>query len=106
MSDINPYWYFDKLPVRPPIPLNIIVYKLTAYIRLRTILCSLLKTLISVVTEDAHPCATLNTTRIVQLGAILHTRSPLEGVGEEEDVREDKEDAEGYNQPLQLQLLN
>ena len=64
MSDINPHWYFDKLPIRLPIPLNITVYKLTAYIRLRTILYSLSKTLLFVVTEDAHPCATLNTARI------------------------------------------
>ena len=34
--------------------------------------------------------ATSNTARIHQLGAILHTGSFLEGVGEEEDVREDR----------------
>ena len=44
MSDINPHWYFNKLPVRLPIPFNITIYKLTTYIRLRTILYSLLKT--------------------------------------------------------------
>ena len=31
MNNINPYWYFNKLPVCLPIPLNIAVYKLTAY---------------------------------------------------------------------------
>jgi hypothetical protein len=64
MSDINPHWYFDKLPVRLPVPPNVAIYKLTAYIRLRTILCSLLKTLIFIVTGDAYPCVTLNTVRI------------------------------------------
>ena len=34
------------------------------------------------------------------------TGSPFKGVGEEEDVREDKEDVEDYNQLLELQLLN
>ena len=40
--------------------------------------------------------AALNTAKIYQLNAILYTGSFLEGVGEEEDVREDKEDAEDY----------
>ena len=44
----------------------------------------------------AHPRATSNTARIHQLSAILHTGSFLEGVGEEEDVREDEEDAEDH----------
>ena len=38
--------------------------------------------------------ATSNTARIHQLGAIFHTGSFLEGVGEEKDVRKDEEDAE------------
>ena len=61
------------------------------------ILCSLLKTLISVITKDAYPCATLNTIKIVQLGIIFHTGSPLKGIGKEEDVWEDKKDIKGYN---------
>ena len=64
MSNINPHWYFNKLPVRLPIPLNIAIYKLNAYIRLRIILCFLLKTLIFVIIKDAYLYATLNTTRI------------------------------------------
>ena len=64
MSDIDSHWYFDKLPVCPPVPFDIAMFKLTAYIRLRMILYSLLKTLIFVVTEDAHLCATSNTARI------------------------------------------
>jgi len=48
----------------------------------------------------AHPCVTSNTARIRQLGTTLHTGSLLEGVGEEEEVREDVEGAEDHNQPL------
>ena len=32
-----------------------------------------------------------------QLSTILHTGSPLKGVDEEEDVREDEEDAKDHN---------
>ena len=50
--------------------------------------------------------ATLNTARIHQLGAIFYTGSFLEGVGEEEDVRGDKEDAEDYINHRNCTCLN
>jgi hypothetical protein len=50
--------------------------------------------------------ATSNTARIHQLSAIFHTRSFLEGVGEEEDIQEDKEDAEDYINHRNCACLN
>jgi len=50
--------------------------------------------------------ATSNTARIHQFGAIFYTGSFLEGVGEEEDVWEDEEDAEDHINHCNCARLN